>query len=329
MILAIETSCDETAVAVVERRSNGTVRVVSESLATSLSSLAVYGGIVPEVAARAQLEFILPVLKECLSPLLESGESLQSWVESNIDAIAYTKTPGLIGSLLVGEVTAQALALAWNKPLLQINHLDGHLAAAWIGDTPPELPALGLLVSGGHTLIARISRPGKVEVLATTSDDAAGECLDKTARLLGLPYPGGKALSELAATAHTPSRFLNLVPRPLLGESQVRFSFSGLKAAVARVVAQVESETDRAQLAAAIQDRVVDHLIRTTSLAYKQYGPFPTILVAGGVAANTHLRQSIRELADSHQAKFVAPMLEYCTDNASMIGAQAAMIYDK
>lgn len=316
-ILGIETSCDETAAAIVE---NGTI-VVSQALATSLALQQKWGGVVPEQAAREQLRSILPVIDETLKEINASPK------EPNIDAVAVTYGPGLIGSLLVGVETAKTLSLIWNKPLVPVNHLLAHFYAAWLDNSPPLFPALGLLVSGGHTDLIHLTNHGVWTYLGGTRDDAAGEAFDKTARLLGFPYPGGAALANLAKSGR-PGKIP--VPSPMLETKHFEFSFSGLKTAVARICENYNplAETFRADLAAGIQEAIVQVLVRKTVRAASQY-KVHSVIIAGGVAANEYLRillaQELKSLKPTPSLQIPKPSL--CTDNAVMVAACAHYLY--
>lgn len=347
-VLAIETSFDETAVAVVERAENGLVRVVAEVVASSEEMHARTGGAVPEVAAREQLTSIIPVIKEVSRQArlrLDAGREPTSEEEEVerlkevVGAVAVTQGPGLIGSLLVGVETAKVLALAWDKPLFPVNHLKGHLFANWIEgkvgkasglQEAPALPAVGLVVSGGHTDLVIIDKEGEIGWLGGTRDDAAGECFDKCGRLLGLPYPGGPEIARLAGTYKKSvgddlNRFGVELPRPLMGGEGYDLSFSGLKVAVHRVLQEKgKSESVIAATAYELQEAVVDVLVQKTVKAMDEFKP-KSVLLAGGVAANWRLgermRQEVEKSGDG--VKLFVPEKKYCTDNAAMIGGAA------
>ena len=352
VILGIETSCDETAASVVE---DGT-KVLSHVLASSAGMHAKTGGIIPEVAAREQLKSIIPVISESLikasevgnwkwesrqrSGKLEKSEiSLQnphshlSHLASNIDAIAVTYGPGLIGSLLVGVETAKTLAYVWNKPLVPTNHLIGHIYANWLETDAPQFPTLALVVSGGHTDLVLMKDHGKVEWLGGTRDDADGEAFDKTARLLGLPYPGGPAIAAEAAKYQsliTNRQSLSLFPRPMLAEDNFDWSFSGLKTAVSREVSGKDlSKKEKVRFAAEIQEAIVDSIVGKVTKAVRKYKP-KSLLVGGGVAANPRLREklelAIGNLPFSTNLYIAAP--EFCTDNGAMIATTAYFNYN-
>lgn len=304
-ILGIETSCDETAAAVV---SDGK-KVLSSSLATSTPLHVKTGGIIPEVAARKQVESIIPIVKEALSPL----------GKENIDAIAVTYGPGLIGSLLVGVETAKALSFAWNKPIVPVNHLVAHVYANWIEkDKEPQFPAIALVASGGHTDFVLMKSHSDIEYVGGTRDDAAGEAFDKTARLIGLPYPGGPSIAE--AAARFSGQTLDLFPRPMINEDTIDTSFSGLKTAVFSYTKK-NNDYDTSQIAAEIQEAIVDTLVAKSIKAVDKYKP-ESFLLAGGVSANTRLREKITS-ALKEQAKIFFPDPEHSTDNALMIACRA------
>ncbi len=303
IILGIESSCDETAAALV----TSDRRVLAHALAGQADSHAPYGGVVPEIAARAHVDRLMPLVEQAL---MESGLSL-----NDVDAIAATAGPGLIGGVMVGLVTGKALAHAAGKPLIAVNHLEGHALSPRLADPDLAFPYLLLLVSGGHCQLLAVNGVGRYRRLATTIDDAAGEAFDKSAKLLGLPYPGGPELEKLAATGGD-ARAVPL-PRPLLGSAEPHFSFAGLKSAVARAV---QSGKHRPQdIAASFQAAVVDCLIDRTRRAIAAAGPMTALVVAGGVAANGAVRSSLKALAADHGLGFVAPPLWLCTDNAAMI----------
>ena len=299
LILGIETSCDETAVGVVE---DGR-RVLANVVASQAAVHARYGGVVPEVASRHHLEAMVPVVRAALA---ESGCQPR-----DLDAVAVTSGPGLAGSLLVGLNAAKALAYAWEKPLLSINHLEGHIYANWLGGRLPEFPAVILIVSGGHSELVLAEDHGRYRLLGRTRDDAAGEAFDKAARVLGLGFPGGPAIERTASTVTAkPPR----LPRAWLGESN-DFSFSGLKSAVGRFAQ--EARYPVAEIAAGFQESVVDVLVTKTVRAVRQHEA-ACVLLSGGVAANGPLR---RALAEKSPVPLWAPPLALCTDNGAMIAA--------
>jgi N6-L-threonylcarbamoyladenine synthase len=299
LILGLESSCDETAAALVE--SDGTIR--AHKLARQEEAHRPYGGVVPEIAARAHVEMLGPLIEAALE---EAGVTL-----ADVDAIAATAGPGLIGGVMVGLVTGKALALAAGKPLVAVNHLEGHALSPRLGDRSLQFPYLLLLVSGGHCQLLLVEGVNNYRRLATTIDDAAGEAFDKTAKLLGLGFPGGPAVEKAAERGNPKAVPL---PRPLVGSGEPHFSFAGLKSAVARAVNDYSAE----DLAASFQQAVVDCLVDRTRLALAATRP-TALVVAGGVAANTAVRTALEALAGEHALPFVAPPLWLCTDNAAMI----------
>lgn len=315
-ILGIETSCDETAAAVVERSEDGKSRILSDVVLSQLDEHSAYGGVVPEIAARAHVEALDTLIREAL---LRSDQKL-----SSVDAIAVTAGPGLIGGLLVGLMTAKAMALASGKPLYAVNHLEGHALTARLTDAL-SFPYLLLLVSGGHTQLILVKDVGDYERWGTTIDDALGEAFDKTAKLLGLPYPGGPAVERMAMTGN-PDRFL--FPRPLVGEARLDFSFSGLKTAVRQAAESIApvSDQDIADICASFQravsrtlkDRIGRGLARFRE-RFGAVGGTPSLVVAGGVAANRQIRETLQAICDQGGFRFIAPPLALCTDNAAMI----------
>jgi N6-L-threonylcarbamoyladenine synthase len=311
LILGIESSCDETAAALVT--SGG--RILAHKLAGQESAHRPYGGVVPEIAARAHVE-ILPSLVEDV--LAEAGVAL-----SDVDAIAATAGPGLIGGVMVGLVLAKGLALAARKPLIAVNHLEGHALSPMLARGDLEFPYLLLLVSGGHCQLLLVEGVGRYRRLATTIDDAAGEAFDKSAKLLGLGYPGGPAI-ELAATRGDPKAVP--LPRPLVGSEDPHFSFAGLKSAVLR--AQVSGLHAPENIAASFQQAVVDCLVDRTRLALDRCEGATALVAAGGVAANQAIRAALGALAASHGLPFIAPPLWLCTDNAAMIAWAGALRYE-
>lgn len=322
-ILAIETSCDETAAAVVE---NG-VKEVASALATSMEMHEKYGGIVPEVAARKQVESIVPVIAETLekakSAAGHDSANTQEFARDYIDAIAVTVGPGLIGSLIVGVEAAKALALAWNKPLIPVNHLVGHIYANFLEEGAGktiEFPAIVLIVSGGHTDLVLMKGHGQLEYIGGTVDDAAGEAFDKAARILGIKtYYGGKALSEIAEKAGSKNLKIKL-PRPMLHEDNFNFSFSGLKTAVKRLADEKKYPAE--EIAKEFQNAVVDVLVEKTVRAADQFN-VKSILLGGGVSANKALREKISEKAQEIRIPVYYPPVRLCTDNAVYIAAAA------
>lgn len=314
-ILGIETSCDETAAAVVARDETGRGTILGDVVLSQLEEHSAYGGVVPEIAARAHVEALDELIGQALS---RAGKTLD-----DVDAIAATSGPGLIGGLIVGLMTGKAIARAKGKPLYAVNHLEGHALTARLTDGL-SFPYLMLLVSGGHTQLVLVRGVGDYERWGTTIDDALGEAFDKTAKLLGLPYPGGPAVERAAATGD-PGRFT--FPRPLVGEKRLDFSFSGLKTAVRQAAQSIEpvSEQDIADICASFQravSRTLKDRIGRGLERFRQTFPDvaqPALVVAGGVAANRVLRATLQELCDRNRFRFVAPPLALCTDNAAMI----------
>ncbi len=303
IVLGIESSCDETAAALV----GGDRSIIAQRIASQDEAHRPYGGVVPEIAARAHVERLSPLIGEVLA---EAGLEL-----SQVDAIAATAGPGLIGGVMVGLVTAKALAMASDKPLIAVNHLEGHALSPRLADASLEFPYLLLLVSGGHCQLLVVEGVGRYRRLATTIDDALGEAFDKSAKILGLGYPGGPALERMAATGNP--RAVPL-PRPLLGSAEPHFSFAGLKSAVMRAK-QSGSHAD-ADIAAAFQQAAIDCVIDRTARALATAGPVTALVTAGGVAANKAVRGALEALASAHGLPFIAPPLALCTDNAAMIG---------
>lgn len=303
IVLGIESSCDETAAALV--RSDRTV--LAQRIASQDDEHRPFGGVVPEIAARAHVDRLAPMIAAVLD---DAGMTLD-----DVDAIAATAGPGLIGGVMVGLVTGKALAMASDKPLIAVNHLEGHALSPRLADAELAFPYLLLLVSGGHCQILAVESVGEYRRLATTIDDALGEAFDKTAKILGLGYPGGPAVERLAAEGD--ARKVPL-PRPLLGSSEPHFSFAGLKSAVLRAKeAGIHGDAD---LAASFQQAAIDCVIDRLRRAIPLAGEMSALVVAGGVAANKAVRGALEALAAEHSLKFVAPPLSLCTDNAAMIG---------
>jgi N6-L-threonylcarbamoyladenine synthase len=302
LILGLESSCDETAAALVQ----GDRTILAHRLAGQEEAHRPYGGVVPEIAARAHVEILAPLVEQALT---EAGVTLDQ-----VDAVAATAGPGLIGGVMVGLVTGKALAHAAGKPLIAVNHLEGHALSPRLADPDLDFPYLLLLVSGGHCQLLFVEGVGRYRRLATTIDDAAGEAFDKTAKLLGLGFPGGPAVERAAQGGDAKAVPL---PRPLLGSDEPHFSFAGLKSAVMR--ARDAGKWSAEDIAASFQQAVVDCLLDRTAKAIGQAGGPTAFVVAGGVAANRTVRDALASLAADRGLRFVAPPLWLCTDNAAMI----------
>jgi len=305
-VLGIESSCDETAAAIVRGTTTGDRVILAQRIASQDDEHRPFGGVVPEIAARAHAERLAPLIEATLA---DAGMTL-----ADMDAIAATAGPGLIGGVMVGLVTAKALAMASDKPLIAINHLEGHALSPRLADETLEFPYLLLLASGGHCQLLLVEGVGRYRRLGTTIDDALGEAFDKTAKILGLGYPGGPAVERLAGEGDAKKVPL---PRPLLGSAEPHFSFAGLKSAVLRAKqAGVHADAD---IAAAFQQAAVDCVIDRSKRAIAAAGPVTALVVAGGVAANRSVRAALEALAADRGLRFVAPPLPLCTDNAAMI----------
>jgi N6-L-threonylcarbamoyladenine synthase len=302
IILGLESSCDETAAAIV--RSDRTI--LAHALAGQEDHHRAFGGVVPEIAARAHAELMTPLVQAALA---DAGMTLD-----DIDAIAATAGPGLIGGVIVGLVTAKALALAADKPLIAVNHLEGHALSPRLVDADLAFPYLLLLVSGGHCQLLRVNGVGEYDRLATTIDDAVGEAFDKTAKILGLGFPGGPAVERAAANGNAGAVPL---PRPLKGADEPHFSFAGLKSAVLRAHETGQYRVE--DIAASFQQAVVDCLRDRLSYSVDRMEPLPALVVAGGVAANGAIRTMLTDFAAAKGMRFVAPPLWLCTDNGAMI----------
>jgi N6-L-threonylcarbamoyladenine synthase len=307
-ILALESSCDESAVAVYDDAAG----LLAHEIYSQVDLHRLYGGVVPELASRDHVQRLLPLVRSALSAAKTSPAQLHG--------VAYTAGPGLIGALLTGAALGRSLAYAWNVPAVGIHHLEGHLLAPLLESSPPPFPHLALLVSGGHTMLIDVSAPGHYQLLGETRDDAAGEAFDKSAKLLGLPYPGGPELARLATRGRA-ARFS--FPRPMLDRAGLEFSFSGLKTAVSLAVKEhganggLTADT-RADIAAGVQDAIVETLVTKTLRALDETG-YEAIVVAGGVGANLELRRRLDAAAARRGAKVFYPRIEFCTDNAAMI----------
>jgi N6-L-threonylcarbamoyladenine synthase len=308
-VLGIESSCDETAAAVYD----DALGLLSHRLHSQVAMHQAYGGVVPELASRDHIRRLLPLVREALAAAATD--------EDAIDGIAYTAGPGLIGALLVGAGFASGLGLAWRKPVIGIHHLEGHLLAPLLEPEPPDFPFLALLVSGGHTQLVDVAALGEYRILGETLDDAAGEAFDKTAKLLGLPYPGGAALAKLAESGR-PGRFE--FPRPMLDRPGLDFSFSGLKtAALVALRGHATDEQVRADLARGFQEAVVDTLAEKCARALRETG-HQRLVIAGGVGANRALRARLLEIVAASSARLYFPRPEFCTDNGAMIALAGA-----
>jgi len=310
LTLGIETSCDETGIALhcTERG------LLAQALHSQVAMHEHYGGVVPELASRDHIRRVLPLTRAVLT---EAGHAV-----ADIDAIAYTQGPGLAGALLVGAAVGAALAFALGKPSIGVHHLEGHLLSPLLSEDPPDFPFVALLVSGGHTQLLRVDGIGRYALLGETVDDAAGEAFDKSAKLLGLGYPGGPAISRLAAAGRA-GRFS--LPRPKLRSGDLDFSFSGLKTAVATQVGRgLANEAARADLAFDVQAAIVDVLVAKSVAALEQSG-LDTLVIAGGVSANARLRESLarEQTRSGFRVHFPEPLL--CTDNGAMIAFAGAM----
>jgi len=312
IVLGVESSCDETGIALYDTERG----LLAHALHSQIAMHESYGGVVPELASRDHVRRAIPLLEQVLT---DSGQSV-----SSIDAIAYTQGPGLAGALLVGASVANGLALALNKPVIGVHHLEGHLLSPLLATQAPEFPFVALLVSGGHTQLMRVDNVGEYTLLGETLDDAAGEAFDKSAKLLGLGYPGGPAISRLAESGD-PSLFE--LPRPMLHSKNLDFSFSGLKTAVLTLVKKQEgelTETIRAAIARAFVDAIVEVLVAKCLAAIKQTG-MKRLVIAGGVGANAQLRKVLNETAIKKRFEVFYPDLALCTDNGAMIALAGAL----
>lgn len=304
-VLGIESSCDETAVAIYDSEKG----LLAHALHSQIALHAEYGGVVPELASRDHIRKIVPLLKECFS--------LAECDRDSLDAVAYTAGPGLMGSLLVGASMGQTLAYTWDIPSIAVHHMEGHLLAPLLEDQQPSFPFIALLVSGGHTLLVKVNAIGDYELLGESLDDAVGEAFDKTAKLLGLPYPGGPELAQLATKGDS-DRFT--FPRPMTTQPGYDFSFSGLKTFAVNTVRKLDvvDAQAKADLARAFEDAVVDTLAIKCKRAMKAL-KINQLVVAGGVGANVSLRQRLQTLCESMGGQAYYPRPEFCTDNGAMI----------
>jgi N6-L-threonylcarbamoyladenine synthase len=310
LILGVESSCDETGLALYDSEAG----LLAHALHSQVSMHQDYGGVVPELASRDHVRRVVPLAREVVA---RAGRDL-----SQLDAVAYTEGPGLAGALLVGAAFARSLAFALEVPAVGIHHLEGHLLSPLLSKRPPQFPFVALLVSGGHTQLMRVAGVGEYELLGETLDDAAGEAFDKTAKLLGLEYPGGPAVSALADSGK-PGRFK--LPRPMLNSGDLEFSFSGLKTAVAMLVrSQPSNRESRADIARAFQDAIVDVLVAKCVSALHRTN-LGRLVVAGGVGANRQLRAGLDAAAKRGGFEVFYPELELCTDNGAMIAFAAAL----
>lgn len=315
-VLGIESSCDETGVALVEAADAGVPILRAHALHSQVQLHEAYGGVVPELASRDHIRRVLPLTAQVLE---QAGCTLR-----DLDVVAYTRGPGLAGALLVGAGVACALAAALALPTLGVHHLEGHLLSPFLSADPPEFPFVALLVSGGHTQLMRVQGVGEYELLGETIDDAAGEAFDKSAKLLGLGYPGGPALAALAAQGDPAAYAL---PRPLLHSGDLDFSFAGLKTAVltqVRRLGDAPTETQRANLAASTQAAIVEVLVKK-SLAALRDTELERLVVSGGVGANRELRRQLDAACARRRVRVHYPELALCTDNGAMIALAAAM----
>ena len=303
-ILGIETSCDETGIAIYDNEQG----IIAHQLYSQVKVHADYGGVVPELASRDHVRKTIP--------LIEAALKQANCTKDDIDAIAYTAGPGLVGALLVGTSIGRSLAYSWGVPAVEVRHMEGHLLAPMLEDEQPTFPFVALLVSGGHTLLVQVDNIGEYQILGESVDDAAGEAFDKTAKLLGLDYPGGPRLAKLAESGAA-GRFK--FPRPMTNKPGLDFSFSGLKTFAANTIAaEGNDEQTKADIAHAFQQAVADTLAIKCRRALEQTG-ISQLVVAGGVSANTYLREQLKILMDERKGKVFYPRTEFCTDNGAMI----------
>lgn len=318
LILGIESSCDETGIALYDTNFDGKNGILADALNSQIKLHAEYGGVVPELASRDHIKFISPLVQKVFA---DSKKNL-----NDVDLIAYTTGPGLAGALLVGSTYAESLGIALQKPVLPLHHLEGHLLSPLLsGDL--SFPFIALLVSGGHTQIVRVNEVGDYTLLGESIDDAAGEAFDKTAKLLGLEYPGGAKLSKLAddfAGKFSENKFK--LPRPMLNSGDFNFSFSGLKTAVLNQVnkAKILDDEFKQQIAYEFQEAIVEVLCKKVTAAMRQEN-IKNLVIAGGVGANLRLRREFNKLAETKNFRVLYPPLEFCTDNGVMIAFAAAL----
>ena len=315
LVLGIESSCDETGVALVDARAGTAPVLLAHALHSQIAMHQAYGGVVPELASRDHIRRVLPLTQTVLT---EAGRQL-----GQLDVVAYTRGPGLAGALLVGAGVACAMGAALGKPVLGVHHLEGHLLSPFLSADPPEFPFVALLVSGGHTQLMRVDGVGRYATLGETVDDAAGEAFDKSAKLMGLPYPGGPWLAQLAELGD-PAAFK--LPRPLLHSGDLDFSFAGLKTAVLTQARKLgaELESRKSDLAASTQAAIVEVLLKKSMAALEQTG-LARLVVAGGVGANRRLREQLNAACARRGVQVHYPELHLCTDNGAMIAMAAAM----
>ena len=315
LVLGFESSCDETGVALVDASGDSVPRLLAHSLFSQIDMHQAYGGVVPELASRDHIRRVLPLTREVLR---DAQRTLDQ-----VNVIAYTRGPGLAGALLVGAGVACAMAAALGKPVMGVHHLEGHLLSPFLSTDSPEFPFVALLVSGGHTQLMRVDKVGSYELLGESIDDAAGEAFDKSAKLMGLPYPGGPHLAKLALQGDGAAFKL---PRPLMHSGNLDFSFAGLKTAVLTQAKKLGSELDsrKADLAASTQAAIVDVLIKKSMTAMTQTG-LKRLVVAGGVGANALLRSKLNAICAQRGIRVHYPELHLCTDNGAMIALAAGM----
>ena len=315
LVLGIESSCDETGVALVDTASVPVPRLLAHALYSQIAMHQPFGGVVPELASRDHIRRVLPLTQEVMQ--------CAKHTLADVDVVAYTRGPGLAGALLVGAGVACSLAAALGKPAMGVHHLEGHLLSPFLSADPPEFPFVALLVSGGHTQLMRVDSVGSYELLGETIDDAAGEAFDKSAKLMGMPYPGGPHLARLALSGDGAAFKL---PRPLLHSGNLDFSFAGLKTAVLTQAKKLgdDLESRKADLAASTQAAIVDVLVKKTLAALSQTA-LKRLVVAGGVGANALLRSQLNAACRQRGIRVHYPELEFCTDNGAMIAMAAGM----
>ncbi len=315
LVLGIESSCDETGVALVQTHASGLPSLRAQALHSQIDMHQAYGGVVPELASRDHIRRVLPLTQQTLT---DAGATL-----ADVDVVAYTRGPGLAGALLVGAGVACALAAALDRPTLGVHHLEGHLLSPFLSDDAPQFPFVALLVSGGHTQLMAVQGVGQYKLLGESIDDAAGEAFDKSAKLLGLDYPGGPALAALAEQGDAQAFKL---PRPLLNSGNLDFSFSGLKTAVLTQATRLGPSLDqhKADLAASTQEAIVEVLVKKSVAALRQTG-LRRLVVAGGVGANRALRAQLNAACAKARVQVHYPPVNLCTDNGAMIAMAAAL----